>query len=79
MDENNINFNGNNQGQRETGHDIYSTLDKDSGFQDNKTMPTIIKVMGVGGGGNNAINHMYLQNIEGVSFVVLNTDRQQLN
>ena len=33
MDENNINFNGNNQGQRETGHDIYSTLDKDSGFQ----------------------------------------------
>ncbi|MBR5725751.1 MAG: cell division protein FtsZ [Muribaculaceae bacterium] len=42
-------------------------------------MLTIIKVMGVGGGGNNAINHMYLQNIEGVSFVVLNTDRQQLN
>ena len=40
---------------------------------------TIIKVMGVGGGGNNAINHMYMQNIEGVSFVVLNTDRQQLN
>ncbi|MBQ3731499.1 MAG: cell division FtsZ family protein, partial [Muribaculaceae bacterium] len=42
-------------------------------------MPTIIKVMGVGGGGNNAINHMYMQNIEGVSFVVLNTDKQQLN
>ena len=59
--------------------DIMSTLDKDSGFQDKDKMPTIIKVMGVGGGGNNAINHMYLQNIEGVSFVVLNTDRQQLN
>ena len=79
MDENNINFNGNNQGPSETGRDILSTLDKNSGFQDNKTMPTIIKVMGVGGGGNNAINHMYMQNIEGVSFVVLNTDRQQLN
>ena len=33
-------------------------------------MPTIIKVIGVGGGGNNAINHMYGQNIKGVSFVV---------
>ena len=56
-----------------------STLDKNSGFQDKEQMRTIIKVMGVGGGGNNAINHMYMQNIEGVSFVVLNTDRQQLN
>jgi cell division protein FtsZ len=61
------------------GHDIMSTLDKDSGFQDKENTRTIIKVMGVGGGGNNAINHMYMQNIEGVSFVVLNTDRQQLN
>ena len=58
--------------------DIMSTLEKGSGFNDDNTR-TIIKVMGVGGGGNNAINHMYMQNIEGVSFVVLNTDRQQLN
>ena len=56
-----------------------STLDKDSGFPEKEQPRTIIKVMGVGGGGNNAINHMYMQNIEGVSFVVLNTDRQQLN
>ena len=42
MDENNINFNGNNQGPSETGRDILSTLDKNSGFQDNKTMPTSI-------------------------------------
>ena len=56
-----------------------STLDQNSGFQDKEKSRTIIKVMGVGGGGNNAINHMYMQNIEGVSFVVLNTDRQQLN
>ena len=59
--------------------DIMSTLDQGSGFDDKASLPTIIKVMGVGGGGNNAINHMYMQNIEGVSFVVLNTDRQQLN
>jgi len=59
--------------------DIADTLDMNSGFEDGNQMPTIIKVMGVGGGGNNAINHMYRQNIEGVSFVVLNTDRQQLN
>jgi len=39
---------------------------------------TDIKVIGVGGGGNNAINHMYRQGIKGVSFVVCNTDRQAL-
>lgn len=39
---------------------------------------TIIKVIGVGGGGNNAVNHMYLQNVKNVSFVVCNTDRQAL-
>ena len=35
-----------------------------------KDMPTIIKVIGVGGGGNNAINHMYEQDIKGVRFLV---------
>jgi len=78
MEEKNIQFGG----ERMTsgaGHDILSTLDQNSGFQDKNKPMTIIKVMGVGGGGNNAINHMYMQNIEGVSFVVLNTDRQQLN
>lgn len=38
----------------------------------------IIKVIGVGGGGNNAVAHMYRQNIKDVSFVVLNTDKQAL-
>lgn len=38
----------------------------------------IIKVMGVGGGGCNAVNHMYEQGIENVSFLVCNTDRQAL-
>jgi len=39
---------------------------------------SIIKVIGVGGGGNNAVNHMYEQGIEGVNFVVCNTDAQAL-
>ncbi len=39
---------------------------------------TIIKVIGVGGGGNNAVEHMYTQGIEDVSFVICNTDRQAL-
>ncbi len=51
----------------------------DAGFSTGKPMDTIIKVVGVGGGGCNAVEHMYKQNIENVSFVILNTDRQQLN
>ncbi|MCD6332575.1 MAG: cell division protein FtsZ [Bacteroidales bacterium] len=40
--------------------------------------PRIIKVIGVGGGGSNAVNHMYQEGIQGVSFVVCNTDNQAL-
>ena len=36
-------------------------------------------VIGVGGGGNNAVNYMYRQDIQSVSFVVANTDQQALN
>ena len=39
----------------------------------------IIKIIGVGGGGGNAVNYMYLQNIPNVNFVVCNTDKQHLN
>ena len=74
----NIKFGEARPGSAAPEQDIMSTLEKGSGFEKDNTR-TIIKVMGVGGGGNNAINHMYMQNIEGVSFVVLNTDRQQLN
>src|SRR4051812_38955820 len=35
---------------------------------------SIIKVIGVGGGGSNAVNHMYRQGINGVDFIVCNTD-----
>ena len=40
---------------------------------------SIIKVIGVGGGGSNAVNHMYRQGIKDVEFVVCNTDLQALN
>lgn len=40
---------------------------------------SIIKVVGVGGGGSNAVNHMYKQGIKDVEFVVANTDVQALN
>ena len=40
---------------------------------------SIIKVMGVGGGGGNAINYMYRQNIQGVTYLICNTDRQVLS
>lgn len=48
-------------------------------FVDKKDSESIIKVIGVGGGGNNAINHMYSQGVDSVSFVVCNTDKQALN
>ena len=47
-------------------------------FELNKIIPTIIKVIGVGGGGSNAVNHMFRQGINGVEFLVCNTDAQAL-
>lgn len=44
-----------------------------------KETSSIIKVIGVGGGGSNAVNHMYNQGIIGVDFIVCNTDRQALD
>jgi cell division protein FtsZ len=43
-----------------------------------KDQASIIKVIGVGGGGSNAVNHMYNQGITGVDFVICNTDAQAL-
>lgn len=43
-----------------------------------KNQSSIIKVLGVGGGGSNAVNHMFRQGIEGVDFVICNTDSQAL-
>jgi cell division protein FtsZ len=44
-----------------------------------KNQSNVIKVIGVGGGGSNAINHMFKQGIKGVDFVICNTDSQALN
>ncbi len=43
-----------------------------------KEKSSIIKVIGIGGGGSNAVNHMYSQNIEGVNFIICNTDAQSI-
>ncbi len=43
-----------------------------------KDQSSIIKVIGVGGGGSNAVNHMFAQNIEGVDFIICNTDAQAI-
>jgi cell division protein FtsZ len=48
-------------------------------FDAPKEQSSIIKVLGVGGGGSNAVNHMYRQGIEGVDFIICNTDAQALD
>ena len=57
------------------------TSDSDFGsisFDLPKNQSNVIKVIGVGGGGSNAINHMFKQGIKGVDFIVCNTDSQAL-
>lgn len=54
-------------------------IDKTSNFIDSHHDDVIIKAVGVGGGGDNAVNHMYEQGIDKVSFVVCNTDKQALD
>jgi len=55
-----------------------STLDTDFEFQLPKHQSSQIKVIGVGGGGSNAVNYMYEHGIKGVDFVICNTDLQAL-
>lgn len=43
-----------------------------------KNQSNVIKVIGIGGGASNAINHMFKQGIKGVDFIVCNTDSQAL-
>lgn len=47
-------------------------------FQIESHTDAIIKVIGVGGGGGNAVNHMFLEGIHNVSFALCNTDNQAL-
>ncbi|MDQ7918227.1 cell division protein FtsZ [Mesonia sp. MT50] len=55
-----------------------SSTEFDISFDLPKNQSNVIKVIGVGGGGSNAINHMFQQGIKGVDFVVCNTDAQAL-
>ena len=57
--------------------DYLNDISNESEFIDDATS-AIIKVIGVGGGGDNAVNYMYRQNIPNVNFVVCNTDEQAL-
>ena len=56
-----------------------SELDNNFSFDLPKNKSNVIKVIGVGGGGSNAINYMFQQGIKGVDFVISNTDAQALN
>jgi cell division protein FtsZ len=47
-------------------------------FMDTQNQSAVIKVIGVGGGGGNAVEHMVEQNLEGVDFICVNTDSQAL-
>ena len=49
-----------------------------TGFEFPQEQPSIIKVIGVGGGGGNAVTHMYLEGIQNVTFALCNTDNQAL-
>ena len=58
--------------------DNMATLADHLDFGEPDRQNSIIKVIGVGGGGGNAVNNMYKQGIHDVSFVVCNTDAQAL-
>lgn len=48
-------------------------------IMDNESQSAVIKVIGIGGGGGNAVEHMLSENIDGVEFICANTDLQALN
>ncbi|MBR1769662.1 MAG: cell division protein FtsZ [Bacteroidales bacterium] len=54
-------------------------LDIQAAEQSSETQSSYIKIIGVGGAGTNAVNHMYNNKITGVDFIVCNTDKQSLN
>ena len=58
---------------------MYNEENKAINFDLPKNQSNVIKVIGVGGGGSNAINYMFLQGIKGVDFVITNTDAQALS
>ena len=59
-------------------NELDENTEEDFNFDLPKNRSNVIKVIGVGGGGGNAINYMFKQGITGVDFVVCNTDSQAL-
>ena len=60
-------------------HHLTTTKPRIMEFDLPKDSSSIIKVIGVGGGGGNAVNHMFNEGIKGVDFVICNTDQQALD
>lgn len=58
--------------------DLNNIADTTSFDKEEFRIPPIIKVIGVGGGGGNAVNYLYSQGIENITFMVCNTDKQAL-
>ena len=60
--------------------DVEMTTTTDMPFElvDNPTRSAVIKVIGVGGGGGNAVQHMIANCVEGVDFIAANTDSQAI-
>ncbi len=60
---------------------MFEIVDEEQMFEivdDEHTQQAIIKVVGVGGGGGNAVNHMIAQGLTGAEFIAMNTDAQAL-
>lgn len=66
----------NNTGKQDNTNQL--TLDTMMQFELPQEESSIIKVIGVGGGGSNAVNHMFRLGIKGVDFIICNTDKQAL-
>jgi len=69
----------NNKGQNDEFYADEPVMDDTPLEFEPRELPNIIKVIGVGGGGGNAVNYMFKQGIKGVDFVVCNTDAQSLH
>jgi cell division protein FtsZ len=68
-----------NEGKSEAGSNTSNpTPEENLNFDLPVNQSSVIKVIGVGGGGSNAVNYMYSQGIHGVDFIVCNTDHQAL-
>lgn len=74
MNDSTISMNEDNQTQQNSSFLTGTTME----FEPLRQQPAKIKVIGVGGGGGNAVNHMFRQGIRGVDFIVCNTDAKAL-